>query len=296
MNWLLRTALIWLSPAIIVAGTVHAQSPQRTTATYDDWTVSCAVTAGEKSCELAQSQSPQGQTSPISQITIGRVAKNEPLRIIFQVASNVWLQAGVKVLIDEKEPLLSAAFRWCIPTRCLADADLTDAYIKKLNGRNESLHLSWKNVSQSDVTIPVSLRGFSAALDAMQMQTSTSSSNTGDVRRFDGQWSTEAECQAVSPNVLKNILKTISKIENGKLSAKFGDDGKPGSGRFEGVINTNGNIELSVNGLTGDSKYYVTNPPEKTPYTWRATGILSGSRGAATRTEGQACKINFSKN
>src|SRR4051812_32965083 len=83
--------------AMVVSGTIDAQTPQRTTATYDDWTVSCTVTAAEKSCELAQAQLSQGQSSPTSQITIGRLANQGPLKAIFQVPPNVWLLSGVRL-------------------------------------------------------------------------------------------------------------------------------------------------------------------------------------------------------
>jgi invasion protein IalB len=276
----------------IVFNSVHAQTPQRTTATYDDWTVTCANTAGVKSCEMAQSQSMQGQPTPVSQITIGRVAKNEPLKIGFQVAADLWLQAGLKVIIDEKEAPLSATFRWCVPTRCLADADLTDAITKKLAGRTEPVRLLWKDSSQRDVTVPVSLNGFSPALNAMNEVPEPAAE---DVKRFDGQWSLEAECQAVAPNVSKGTWKSIGKVANGQLSAKFGDEGKPGSGKFEGIVQPNGSLELLVKGLSGDSKYNTDNVPEKTPFSWKATGSISGSEGTARKMEGRFCHVSLSK-
>jgi invasion protein IalB len=146
----------------------RAQMPQRTTATYDDWTISCTTASGgERSCELVQSQIIQGQATPASQITIARSSKGGPFMIFFQVPPKVWLQTGVKLQTDDKDPGITATFRWCTPTRCLADADLPDAAIKKLNQFADPGHLSWKDASQQDVNVPVSFKGFSPAVNAM---------------------------------------------------------------------------------------------------------------------------------
>jgi invasion protein IalB len=275
----------------------QAQMPQHTIATYDDWTISCTMALGrEKSCELVQSQLVQGQTAPVSQITITRPTKSGPFAIFFQVPPNVWLKAGVNLSTADKDTTIAASFIWCTPTRCLAQADLSDVTIKKLNLVSDPGGLSWKDATQREVTVPVSFKGFSYAASAMnEGLNGTFVASKPEDNRFDGQWATEAECQAVPPNVAKTKWRTNSKIENGKLLAQFGDEGKPGSGKFEGVINADGHVELSVNGLTGDSKYNSNDAPEKTPYTWRATGSFSGTHGTATKTEGRFCTVSFSK-
>src|SRR5258705_11730884 len=75
----------------------RTQEPQRTTATYDDWTVSCEKPAQrEKLCEVVHTQTIQGQPNPVGQIVVRRPSKNEPFKILLQVPPNVWLQTGVK--------------------------------------------------------------------------------------------------------------------------------------------------------------------------------------------------------
>lgn len=285
---------------LCVEFSAHAQTPERTTATYGDWTASCATPpSGEKSCELIQSQILQGQTTPTSQITIARTTKNGPLKIFVQVPTNVLFQSGVIFRVDDIEAGVTATLRWCAPSRCLADAELSDAVIKKLSSAAEPGALSWKDPSQQEVKIPVSLKGFLPALNAVtQIQNPAPQSlkiAEEDVRRFDGTWSIESECQAIPPNVGKANWKTSGKIENGKLSAKFGDEGKPGSGKFVGMIAANGHIEIVTSGLTGDIKFNTNNVAEKTPYTWKSIGSLSDSRGTATRIEGRFCVVNFSR-
>jgi len=153
------------------AASTNAQvSPQRTTATYQDWMVSCVMAStpgGQKACEVVQSQTLEGQTSPVSQITINRADGGGPFKLFVQVPANVWLQAGVKLATDDKDPGLGTVFKWCIPTRCLSDADLPDAVIKKMRAQTEPGRLEFKDASQRDVVVPVSFKGFSDALDAL---------------------------------------------------------------------------------------------------------------------------------
>ncbi len=105
--------------------------------------------------------------NPITQIAVGRAAKGDPLKAVFQVPINVWLPSGVKLVYDEKEPGIAAAFKRCVPAACLSDIDLKDDMIKKLRARSENGRIEFKDSAQPDVAIPVSFKGFGAALDAM---------------------------------------------------------------------------------------------------------------------------------
>lgn len=308
MNGILKVSSVAATTFLVLSAPAHCQTPQRTVAVYNDWAVSCSYSAEGKSCELTQSQYLEGQTSPTSQVTIGRLAKGQPIKIVFQVPANVWIEAGVNFELAEKSPLLKAAFRWCNAALCVADVNLDQSATNKLLARTEPVRLSWKDIAQRDVVAPVSLKGFAPAFGVFNEVQSASSNarpesspkpesnaKADEARRFDGKWSTEAECAAIPPNTAKALWITPTKIENGKLSANYGIDGKPGSGRFEGTVAANGHVEVFVIGLTGESKFNTNNAPEGIPYSWKATGSLSDSRGTATKTEGRHCVLSFSK-
>jgi hypothetical protein len=77
-----------------------AQTPQRTTATYDDWVLRCDVQPGpptQKICDMAQLTQVQGQANPMSRVAIGRPAKAEPVKLLVQLPVNVSLAAGVRI-------------------------------------------------------------------------------------------------------------------------------------------------------------------------------------------------------
>jgi invasion protein IalB len=156
--------------AVLISTTALAQAPQRTTATYDDWVLRCENQEHGKVCEIVQTTQMQNNPNPVSQVAIGRPNKTEPLKIAFQVPVNVWLPTGIRLAVDDKDPGIAAAFKRCVGTACLADADLKDDALKKLRAQQENGKLLFKDASQKDVALPVSFKGFIAAFDAMAKQ------------------------------------------------------------------------------------------------------------------------------
>src|SRR5690242_15905781 len=89
-----KKSWIWAASLCVAAGTPPAQSQQRTTATYDDWTAACVD--GQKVCEITASQQLQGQSTAASQITISGIKDRSP-KLSIQVPPNVWLASGIKL-------------------------------------------------------------------------------------------------------------------------------------------------------------------------------------------------------
>lgn len=164
----MRRILVLAAVAMAGAATgAAAQTPQRTTATYDDWTVRCEVNDTVKSCEMAQAMQIKGQAQPVTQIAIGRPAKNDPLKIVFQVPINVWLPSGLKLTADEKDSGIVGVYRRCLPGACIADAEIKEEVVRKLRALTENGKLQFKDGGQQEIAIPVSFKGFGQAFDAM---------------------------------------------------------------------------------------------------------------------------------
>ncbi|MBN8990986.1 MAG: invasion associated locus B family protein [Rhizobiales bacterium] len=146
-----------------------AQSPQRTTVTFNDWTVACEYPADnkDKTCELVQMQLLPGQVSPTSQVTVGLPNKERLFKVSIQVPPNVWLAEGVKLLKDEKDSGVSLTFRWCVAARCLADSDVKEDALKRLRDASEIGQLVFKDAKQENFVVPVSFRGFGSAFDLL---------------------------------------------------------------------------------------------------------------------------------
>jgi invasion protein IalB len=163
----MRRMPVWMAVALLLgsSGAAHAQVPQLTTATYDDWTVRCEMHDTVKSCEMEQTSQLQGQ--PVSQIALGRPSNGGPMRVVFQVPINVWLPAGVTLVLDDRDPGITGTFKRCVGNGCFADTELNDEMVRKLRARTANGKLLFKDATQRDVTIPVSFKGFGPAFDAM---------------------------------------------------------------------------------------------------------------------------------
>ena len=163
LNVVATTALI-----SALAGSAVAAAPQSTTATYGDWTLRCVMHNKTNVCEMAQSMQIKGQSRPITQIAIGRQAKTDPLKIVFEVPINVWLPDGVKLTTDDKKVSISASFTRCLPVGCFADVEIGKAQIKALSALKKAGKLQFKDAGKQPIAIPVSFKGFGDAYDAMQ--------------------------------------------------------------------------------------------------------------------------------
>jgi invasion protein IalB len=171
MSWHNARAASSLSAILLSASVAHAQDG--TTALYGDWTLSCAnspTSGASKSCGLVQVQKISGQSAAISQIGIGRVAKNDPFRISVMIGADAWLPSGVRLVTNDNAPAITASFKWCTSTGCLADFDLSDADIGALRVQKDPANLVYKTASKVDVSIPVSFRGFNEAFEVLQKE------------------------------------------------------------------------------------------------------------------------------
>src|SRR5882757_3970272 len=98
---------------VAAAGAASAQTPQQTTATYEDWIVRCETAAGpppKKNCEMVQSTQMQGQ-GVISQVAVAHPVKGQPVKIVVQLPNGVWLPTGVKLVAGAADPGLTATFK-----------------------------------------------------------------------------------------------------------------------------------------------------------------------------------------
>ncbi|MGA7966382.1 MAG: invasion associated locus B family protein [Gammaproteobacteria bacterium] len=145
-----------------------APAPQRTTATYGDWTVRCAMNGKTKLCEMTQATQIKGRQQPITQIAIGRQSKKGPVKLVFEAPVDVWLPAGVTLATGNKKADISASFSRCVPAGCIAETDIDQNQIKELSHLKKSGKLQFKDARKQLVAIPVSFKGFGDAYDALQ--------------------------------------------------------------------------------------------------------------------------------
>ena len=162
-------ALLMLGLAV-AAIAPRAGAQQSTTATYQDWTLRCAITAGSpshKSCDMEQVAHLPNTQQPFSRVGLTRAAKGEPMTLSVQVPVNVWLATGIRIEIGGKDAGSPSPFTRCAPAGCFAAIPLTDAEIQTFRAGTATAAVVFANAAQQKVAVPLSFKGFSQAFDAL---------------------------------------------------------------------------------------------------------------------------------
>lgn len=156
-----------------------SSEPGSTAASFGDWVLRCQrvgeAEKAERLCEVAQSMQVKGQSAPIAQIAVGRLGR-EPLRITAVLPVAVSFSGSVQVhsspagedpAAAKASPPVDLAWRRCLPGGCFADASATDDALKRWRSSPGPGRILFKDPAGQEVTIPLSLRGFPQAFDAL---------------------------------------------------------------------------------------------------------------------------------
>lgn len=149
------------------------ETPQRTTATYDDWVVECVTLNGpppQKNCDMVQVAQVQGSNQPFSRVGLGRPAKGEPVKLVVQVPVNVSFGTNVHIRTSDADPGLGAPFARCVPAGCFADFVIKDDAFAKLRAASGAGKLSFADANGHDIAVPLSFKGFAQAFNALAKQ------------------------------------------------------------------------------------------------------------------------------
>jgi invasion protein IalB len=159
-----------ISPADAARADLIGAEPEATTATYGDWIVRCQRTAAasgtQQLCDL--SQTVQAQQNPILQLSIGPPSTKGPIKLTIVVPVNVLFPSVARVAIDDKDTE-SAELTWrrCLPGGCVAELEVKDELLKRWRAQVGGGAVKIVDAAGREITIPVSFRGLSQALDAL---------------------------------------------------------------------------------------------------------------------------------
>lgn len=147
-----------------------APEPDRTTATFGDWTLRCEARAEppqSRQCEIVQSlQDARGQT--IATFALGRTQPTAALRFVAVLPVNVSVGAPFRLVAQEGQPVLEVPLRACGPRGCLADASLDAATTARLRERDGPGRFEMRDATGQEAALPVSFRGLAAALAVLE--------------------------------------------------------------------------------------------------------------------------------
>lgn len=144
--------------------------PDMTTETYGDWVLRCRLANSVKRCEVSQTIVIQGQANPLAMIAVGREKAGDPLRMVVQLPVNVAFDGGVKAMLADGTQGAELGFRRCLPAGCFADAGLDDAALGNLTRQTEPGLVKFKDAGNREIALPLSLKGLSMAIEALQRQ------------------------------------------------------------------------------------------------------------------------------
>lgn len=119
------------------------------------------------------------------------------------------------------------------------------------------------------------------------------------VNDFDGRWSTTLFCEdfrdqgKLAKGYTYNFFVDV---KDGQIRGQLGEIGAPASLTMNGVIATDGSVEITANGLTKNPDMTLNRAQPGTPYSFRMRGNFSKLNGKATRIELRPCEATFFKN
>lgn len=146
--------------------------PERTTAQFGEWAVQCvALAQGRRICEMAQTVQDSQRNQPIAVIAIGRMAKDQPLRLAVRVPVNVLVTQPAQLLLDGGGAPVPLGFTRCsiVPVGCFAERELQDDLLRRLRSRpaEQAGRIAWREATGQETAIPITFRGFAAAYEAL---------------------------------------------------------------------------------------------------------------------------------
>lgn len=161
--------------------TPAADLPDRTQASFGDWTVRCEVQRPQglpvaRVCEMALTLNDQ-RGQPIAQVVIGRTTRTDPYRMLVQLPIELRVDQPARLLADPAAPAdaFTLPFRLCSTGRggCFGEIEsLPEPAIARMRARAENQgRLDFRDSAGREVQILFSFRGFGQAIDALSRET-----------------------------------------------------------------------------------------------------------------------------
>lgn len=134
---------------------------------FEDWTLRCrpASETQPRTCRMHQQLVTNKDSKLVVRFMVGRFGPEKILGAVISVPIGVRLPPGLGIQVD-KRPLRIYPFERCGPKNCQARVILEGDLLKDLKAGLTG-HIKFQNATGQVLIVPVSLKGFSAALRAL---------------------------------------------------------------------------------------------------------------------------------
>ncbi len=170
--WLRFAAVLGIGLAAApVAPAAQSEPNQDGTATeiqqFEDWTLRCrsATETNPRICRLHQRLVAKEDDNLVVRIVVGRFGPENVLGAVIFVPVGVRLPPGLGIKVDEL-PLRVFPFEICTPESCQTRAVLEGALLKDFRAGLTG-YVKFQDSNGQVLGVPISLKGFSAALRAL---------------------------------------------------------------------------------------------------------------------------------
>lgn len=136
---------------------------------FKDWGYKCETPKGldQEICFIFQRITNKENKKRIADITIAYPPKGDKPIMVITLPLGVFLPPGIQLRIDKEEKAGRAPFVQCIQDGCQARVALDDKLIGKMKGGNR-IAIAFFTPQQKQLGFPVSLSGFTAAIDSLK--------------------------------------------------------------------------------------------------------------------------------
>ncbi len=167
--WLLAALGLALAvmPGPLAAQTATAQDAEAEIQQFEDWTLRCVAEPDTqaRTCRIVQNVVSNETGKPVVRFVVGRFGAERILGAIISVPLGVRLPPGLALQVDDRSRW-TFPFERCSPASCQIRGVLEDKLVHDLKAGLVG-HVRFKNGNGQTAVIKVSLKGFTAALQAL---------------------------------------------------------------------------------------------------------------------------------
>ena len=165
-----RTKTGLIAATLLMLATMPFQlSAEENSKSFKDWGYKCETPQGsdQKICFIFQRITSKKDDKRVADATIAYLPKVDKPVMVITLPLGVFLPAGIQLKIDDSEDAANAPYVQCIQDGCQARIAMDDKMITKMKG-GKMLNIAFLTPQQKQLGFPISLNGFTAAIDSLK--------------------------------------------------------------------------------------------------------------------------------